>query len=55
MYYNDFYKRILDLSCTDEDLKRKIDDIQYDVDNAFDKYYDISIICKAIDKRLSMV
>ena len=52
MYYNDFYKRILDLSCTDEDLKGKIDDIQYDVDNAFDKYYDISIICKAIDKFL---
>lgn len=52
MFYNGFYKRILDLSCTDEDLKRKIDDIQYDVDNAFDKYYDISIICKAIDKFL---
>lgn len=53
MFDNDFYKRILDLSCNEEDLKQSVDEIKYDLEDVFEKYYNVSIICNAIDMFLN--
>lgn len=51
MYDKELFSKIINVSCTDEELKTFVNDIdkkEYDIDNAFEKYYDLERILYAI-------
>lgn len=51
MYDKDLYNKIINASCSFEELEKfviKIDKKEFDLDNAFEKYYDVERILYAI-------
>ncbi len=51
MYDKDLYNKILSVSCSFEELENFVIDInkkEFDLDNAFEKYYDVEKILYAI-------
>ena len=53
MYNKDLYNKIINASCSFEELEFFVSDIdkkEFDLDNAFEKYYDVEKILYAISR-----
>lgn len=50
---NNIIKKICNLTCTKEDLNISRDDIKYDLDNPFKKYYNFELISNAFKRYLN--
>jgi len=53
MFNKDFYNKILNITATTDELHdfcSNIDKKEYDLDNSFDKYYDLNLILKVMKK-----
>ena len=52
MYDKELFEKIIDVDCSFDELKSfgRIDENEFDLDDAFGKYYDVERIFKAIDR-----
>lgn len=53
MFNNENFVKICNMNCTLEELEKfnmDIDNIEYDYDNSFQKYYDVNLILSAVEK-----
>ena len=53
MHNREIYRKIKDVTCTNKDLisiLKNIDDVEFDIENPFDKYYDLRSVLIAIMK-----
>lgn len=53
MYNKEFFEKVVNVDCSFKELKTfcaNIDKEKYDTDNAFEKYYNVESILKAINR-----